>query len=114
MWRGFSGHCPNCNHGNLFRKYLKVQDNCPNCGEALHHHRADDAPAYFTILIVGHILVPIALYVQTKWSPDVSWLLGIGIPAIIVSCLLLLPRIKGALVAFQWARHMHGFTEHPQ
>jgi len=114
MWRGFMGHCPNCDQASLFRKFLKVQDNCPNCGEDLHHHRADDAPAYFTILIVGHILVPIALLVQTKWSPDVSWLLGIGIPTIIISCLLLLPRIKGALVAFQWARHMHGFGGHPE
>ncbi len=43
--------------GAMFRRYLKVADTCPHCGEALHHHRADDAPAYFTIVIVGHIVV---------------------------------------------------------
>ena len=45
----------------MFRAFLKVADHCPACGEALHHHRADDAPAYFVILIVGHIVVPLVL-----------------------------------------------------
>ena len=41
----------------------------PACGEALHHHRADDAPAYFVILIVGHIVVPVVLIVETAFAP---------------------------------------------
>src|SRR5947209_17029947 len=51
--RGLSGRCPACGEGHIFRKYLKVADSCACCGEELHHHRADDAPPYFTILIVG-------------------------------------------------------------
>lgn len=109
MLRGFVGHCPACGQGRLFRKFLKVQDRCPDCFEDLHHHRADDAPAYFTILIVGHLLVPIALYIQQAWSPPVGTLIAIVVPIIIIACLALLPRIKGALVAFQWARKLHGF-----
>ena len=109
MMRGLLGHCPACGNGNLFAKYLKVSDACPTCHEDLHHQRADDAPAYFTILIVGHIAVPIALVIQTSWSPPMGVLIGILVPVIIVSCLALLPRIKGALVGFQWARRMHGF-----
>ena len=103
------GKCPACGTGKLFRKYLKVQDTCPDCGEELYHHQADDAPAYFTILIVGHILVPMALVVEQTWKPSIAFSIGLWIPAIIVSCLALLPRIKGALVGFQWSRRMHGF-----
>ena len=64
MWRGFRGRCPNCGQGRMFRAFLKVADSCKNCGEDLHHHRADDAPAYFVILIVGHVVVPLALSVE--------------------------------------------------
>jgi len=108
--RGFFGTCPNCGDGKLFTKYLKVENNCQQCGEALHHHEADDAPAYFTILIVGHILVPLALIAEKTWSPSVAMSIGIWVPAIIIACLVLLPRIKGALVSFQWSKRMHGFN----
>jgi uncharacterized protein (DUF983 family) len=111
MRRGFMGKCPSCGAGRLFRKYLKVQDHCPKCNEDLHHQQTDDAPAYFTILIVGHILVPIALVVETTYSPSVAFSIGVWVPAIIISCLALLPRIKGALVGFQWSRRMHGFGD---
>ena len=54
----------------MFRAFLKVADHCPACGEALHHQRADDAPAYFVILIVGHIVVPIVLAVEIAFAPS--------------------------------------------
>ena len=53
----------------MFRVFLKVNDACPHCGEELHHHRADDFPAYLVIVIVGHILVPIILVVETEIAP---------------------------------------------
>ena len=68
MRRGFFGRCPNCGKGKIFRAFLKVADRCPACDEALHHHRADDAPAYFVILIVGHVVVPLALVVEVAAS----------------------------------------------
>ncbi len=71
IWRGFRGRCPACGEGRLFDKFLKVRNECPNCGEQLHHHRADDFPAYLVIAIVGQILVPIVLSVETNLSPPV-------------------------------------------
>src|SRR5262245_55856230 len=64
LWRGFTGKCPSCGHGRLFHRFLKVIDHCEGCGEALHHQRADDFPAYLVIVIVGHTLVPIMLAVE--------------------------------------------------
>ena len=69
VWRGFRGRCPACGEGRMFRAFLKVADQCPRCGEELHHHRADDFPAYLVIVIVGHILVPIILLVETEIAP---------------------------------------------
>ena len=61
--RGFSGRCPNCGKSKLFRGYLKQVDACPVCGERWGHIRADDAPPWLTILIVGHIIIPAAMAV---------------------------------------------------
>ncbi len=107
--RGFLGKCPNCGRGLLFRKFLKVTDACAVCSEALRHHRADDAPAYLVILIVGHIVVPLALLVEKLYHPP-HWLaFSIWIPLTLVLSLALLQPIKGAIVGWQWAQRMHGF-----
>jgi uncharacterized protein (DUF983 family) len=109
MWRGFSERCPNCGKGRLFGKYLKVNDACPVCREAMFHHRADDAPAYFTILVVGHFIVGGALSLERGFSPPTWVHLAIWLPLTLIASLLLLPRVKGALVGLQWALYMHGF-----
>ena len=118
MWRsirrGWFGRCPNCGTGKMFRAFLKVADPCPNCGEALHHHRADDAPAYFDILIVGHVVVPLALIVEVAYSPP-YWLHAmIWLPLTLALAIGLLQPIKGAIVAWQWANYMHGFDPNAQ
>ena len=112
--RGARGRCPSCGRGALFSRYLKVSASCPSCGEALHHQRADDAPPYFTILIVGHAIVPMALLSEQLWEPPVALQLAVWMPATLVFALWLLPRVKGALIGFQWSRRMHGFGGHAE
>ncbi len=107
--RGAAQRCPCCGLGNIYARYLKIADHCPQCAEALHHHRADDAPAYFTIFIVGHVIVGAALALEQAYAPPVWVHLALWLPLTVLSSLVLLPRIKGALVALQWALRMHGF-----
>lgn len=107
--RGFGQKCPNCGNGSLFEKYLKVEPHCKSCGEALHHHRADDAPPYFTIFIVGHILVPILMAVEIMYRPSLWLHVALWLPITVAMCYWLLPKVKGALVGLQWAMYMHGF-----
>jgi uncharacterized protein (DUF983 family) len=109
MSRGLRGRCPNCGIGRLFRRYLKVVDHCAHCGEALYHHRADDAPAYFVILIVGHIVVPSALLVETAFEPPYWVHFVLWTPLTLGLALGLLQPVKGVIVAWQWAQRMHGF-----
>jgi len=109
MIRGFRSRCPRCGRGRLFRAFLKVVDHCSVCGEALHHQRADDAPAYFVILIVGHIVVPLALAVEVVFQPPYLVHLVLWLPLTVGLALGLLQPIKGAIVGCQWALYMHGF-----
>ena len=109
LLRGAMCRCPNCGRGRLFRAYLKVADRCSVCGEEFFHHRADDAPAYFVILIVGHIVVPMVLAVETAFAPPYWVHFTIWFPLIIALSLFLLQPVKGVIVAWQWVHHMHGF-----
>jgi uncharacterized protein (DUF983 family) len=111
MKRGFRGRCPRCGEGKLFRAFLKVADNCSECGLDFTPHRADDLPAYLVIVIVGHIVVPLALMIETNFSPPVALQLAIYLPLTLLLSLLLLQPVKGAVVGFQWAFRMHGFDE---
>lgn len=107
--RGMLGRCPACGEGRMFDGFLTIRPECAHCGEELHHHRADDGPAYLTILLVSHLGAPLLLAVYMIFRPSaMSMLISFSLGAVLLS-LLLLPRIKGAFVGFQWARRMHGF-----
>ncbi len=102
---------PNCGSGPLLKGYLKVHDECSVCREELFHHRADDGPAYLTILIVGHLMAPLLYMVFVRWRPEPLVLFTIFAIGCVALSLYLLPRLKGAVVGFQWARQMHGFNK---
>ena len=111
MKRGFRCRCPRCGEGKLFRAFLKTADNCSACGLDFTPHRADDLPAYLVIVVVGHIVVPAVLWIETNYSPAVWLQLAIYLPLTFILSLLLLQPVKGAVVGFQWALRMHGFDE---
>lgn len=109
MWRGFLCKCPNCGKGRLFRSFLKTVDRCEACGQAIHHHRADDLPAYLVVFIVGHVVVGAYMGVEAASSLSTFAHLAIWVPITIVASLALLAPVKGAVVGLQWALYMHGF-----
>jgi uncharacterized protein (DUF983 family) len=109
MSRGFLCRCPACGQGRLFNGYLTVVDRCEACDEDLSHQRADDAPPYFTITIVAHVVVPLMLIVEMAWHLSNTTHLAIWLPLTAVLTLGLLRPIKGAIVGLQWALYMHGF-----
>ncbi len=108
--RGWRGVCPSCGEGKMFASFLRVADACPHCGQELHHHRADDLPAYIVVLITGHIFVMLALDVEFRYSPPFWVHALLWGPALLASILLLLQPVKGVIVALQWRIGMHGFA----
>ncbi|CAN1724534.1 DUF983 domain-containing protein [Hyphomicrobium sp. 1Nfss2.1] len=109
LLRGATCRCPACGEGPLFRKFLKVKDRCDACGEDLHHHRADDMPAYIVMSIVGHIVIGLLLWVETSFAPSIWIHIALWVPLTLGLSLGLLQPVKGTIVALQWALRMHGF-----
>lgn len=109
MLNGMKCRCPNCQQGKLFDGFLKVTDKCKKCSEDYSHQRADDAPPYFTIFIVGHIVIPLLIWAEVTFQPSLTTHMLIWIPITIALSLAFLRPIKGVIVALQWANYMHGF-----
>ena len=110
--RGFARKCPACGEGELFEGFLKVRPACESCGEELHHHRADDLPAYLNIFVVGHVVVG-AMMVLMTWEFFGMWTtMFITMAVSILAAWLLMQPLKGMVVGTQWALRMHGFGGH--
>jgi uncharacterized protein (DUF983 family) len=101
--RGLAGKCPSCGQSKMFSSYLKVLPKCGNCGHVLDQYKADDGPAYFTILIVGHAMVAPLLFLEAVRTWPLAWVTTIMVTSVLVATLALLPLVKGAFVGVQWA-----------
>lgn len=100
--KGLKLRCPDCGKGKLFRAYLKPVAHCSKCGHDWENVRADDGPAWATMLIVGHLVGPIA--VAMILNPIMPlWASLIVLPLVTFAlCLALLPAIKGAFMGIIW------------
>lgn len=104
--RGFLNRCPACGKSHVFNGFLRVVPECRNCGAPLGLARADDAPPYFTILLVGHIVVPLLLIMQRTSNPP-GWVLSaIFLPLTVILAVGLLRPIKGGTVGLMLRLNM--------
>ncbi|WP_030540191.1 DUF983 domain-containing protein [Sphingobium sp. DC-2] len=104
------GRCPACGEGRMFKSFLKPSSGCEHCGQKWDVSRADDFPAYIVILLLGHILVPLMIEVNSVLSIPlgVQAVLWPGL-AVILAALMIQPA-KAAVITFQWSRRMDGFA----
>lgn len=101
--RGLGLRCPECGQGRLFKRFLKVAESCEACGTDNTRYPSDDAPPYLTVVIVGHLILPLAILSYEAWLPFMWLNLGIWVSLAIVLTLVMLPFVKGAVVGFAWA-----------
>lgn len=104
MRRGAMCKCPACGNASAFAGYLRVTPKCAACGTQLDDLRADDAPPYFTIFLVGHIVIPLMLILERAYSPPTWVHMALWLPLIVVLSLSLLRPIKGATLGLLWAQ----------
>lgn len=102
MIRGFFQRCPHCGKGDLFRAYLKQVDHCASCGEAFAHIRADDGPAWLTVMVTGHVVVAVMMSVESflilpLWASIAAFCTLAG-----AMVLGLLQRAKGIFIGLIW------------
>lgn len=109
--RGLAHRCPECGQGRLYRDYLKVEAVCDVCGHALGQYRADDGPAYVTVLLVGHLIVAPLLFFPFIWQWPAAVVLPLTLGPLAAMVLMTLPRVKGAFVGALWASKGEGASE---
>ncbi|MFO1015134.1 MAG: DUF983 domain-containing protein [Caulobacteraceae bacterium] len=98
MKHGFAGCCPECGKGKLYRRYLKVVDECAACGLELARYPADDGPAYLTILLVGHLVIAPLLFFRQVWDSNPWVVVPLSLAGLMALVLIVLPYIKGAFI----------------
>ena len=98
MLRGLRGACPACGQGRLFAGFLAVSDSCTHCAAPLGRVRADDAPPYFVIFAVGHVVVPGMLWLEKAYTPDLWVHAAIWLPMTLAMTLALIRPVKGATI----------------
>jgi len=113
LWRGVRGRCPRYARGQLFCAFLKVDDHCSVSHLDFTGHRVDDLAAYLVIVIVGHVLVPVILWIEVDYAPSLAFQFGVDLPITALASIALVQPVKGAVVALQWALRRHGFGAHP-
>ena len=102
LWRGIQKRCPKCGVGAVLTGYLKPASSCSHCGEDFSHISADDGPAWLTLLIVGHAIVPLML-VFGRDNAIPAWFSITSLTLItLVGVYFILPRAKGAFIALIW------------
>jgi uncharacterized protein (DUF983 family) len=112
MLRGLRGKCPACADGPLFWAYLKVEPKCHACGHELARYPADDGPAYFTILLVGHLFIVPVLMLPFIWRASAALVVPITLIPLAIITLALLPRVKGAFIGLLYALNVKDTDGH--
>ncbi|MEH6789446.1 DUF983 domain-containing protein [Parasphingorhabdus sp.] len=112
--RGMRGHCPSCGNGRMFPRLLKPFAHCPLCGQDWTAQQADDFPAYVAIILTGHIMAPVIIYMVSE--TDFSMWTNLAIIIVMAMILIgaLLQPAKGAIIALQWWMGLHGFDKPPR
>jgi len=109
--RGIGGRCPRCGEARLFAGWLKPVPYCPACGQDWSHQRADDFPAYVAIIVTGHLLAPLIIFLISVFALGVAAMLAIIMPLSVAMMLGMLQPAKGAIIAAQWWHGLHGFRK---
>ncbi len=110
MWQSWRRRCPACGTGPLMKGYLTTRDTCAVCGADLRHTCTNNRPATMTFLVVGLLMAPALGATYALWHPDPMVLSAVFAIGTVALSLWLLPRFKGLMIGFQWARRMNGFA----
>ena len=105
--RALMGRCPACGKGKLMRSYLKQVDTCSACGESLGQIRADDAAPWATIILVGHVFLPMAFLIELGLPRRVEatvWATGFA-----ALSLAILPKAKAMFIGILWHTRAPGY-----
>ncbi|MEJ0010859.1 MAG: DUF983 domain-containing protein [Alphaproteobacteria bacterium] len=93
--------CPRCHGPSLFASLLKVRPFCPQCRLAFAKYQIGDGPAYFSVLLVGLLVMSSAGMVEYKWQPPYWLQAAIWLPAILLGTVLCLRWFRTLLITVE-------------
>ena len=99
---GLGCRCPRCGRGALFGGFLEVAERCAVCGLDLGKADSGDGPAVFVIFLLGAIVVPLALLLESQAAPPFWVHMAIWPAVILGGSIGLLRPMKGLLIALQY------------
>lgn len=111
LLRGLRSRCPRCGEGSLFYKWLKPRERCPVCTMDLTPQRADDFPAYISMIVTGHLMAPLIIALSVDYDLGPMAMFAILVPLAIAMMIGMLQPAKGGVIAVQWWFGMHGFVK---
>lgn len=101
----FTHRCPRCEASGLYRGWLTIKLQCDHCGLDFTTHDVGDGPAFFTITLLGFIVVGLAFAVEIYLRPA-YWVHGvIVLGALAVLTPLCLRFFKSYLIAMKYKVH---------
>jgi uncharacterized protein (DUF983 family) len=109
--RGLRGTCPRCGEVSLFRGWLKPVDTCPACGQDWTYQQADDFPPYVAIIVTGHLMAPLLIFLTLAFDLGPALVAAIIVPTALIMMLAILQPAKGAIIAAQWWHGLNGFRK---
>ncbi len=102
LWTGIRCRCPRCGEGPLLRGYLKIRDECPNCGLSYAFADPADGPAFFAMSAVGIVGMMLFMAFEFTVHPPIWVHMVFTFPLIAGMCMGVLRPFKGWLVAEQY------------
>jgi len=106
---GLRCRCPRCGVGRLYRGLLTVVERCAACGLDLTPHDSGDGPAVFVILILGFLVVPAALLLESLAAPPTWVHLLVWLPVVLGGAIALLRPAKAILIAYHYRNLRHEY-----
>jgi uncharacterized protein (DUF983 family) len=104
--RGFFNRCPSCGEGKLLRGFTTPHKCCSHCHLDFEPLRADDGPAWATILIAGHLSMPFVFFMLDLGLDNMVLEISASIAFILGISALILPRAKGMFMSVIWQMHI--------
>ena len=82
--------------------YLTRVPSCSSCNLDLSEIRADDGPAWATLIVVGHVLAPLMVILGRDERVPVWAAIALLLAAMLAGVAWTLPRAKGLFIALIW------------
>ena len=99
---GLACRCPRCGKGALFKGYLTLRTECPECGLSYGFADPADGPAFFVMTAVGLVGMILLMAFDFIVHPPIWVHAVVTLPILVALCLGCLRPFKAWLVAEQY------------